>query len=52
MRIAKALNVAPDLPGLLITRHYCDQGGTVIVASISYHPAGRYQFSMTLIREH
>ena len=51
-RIAKALNVAADSPGLLITRHYCDQGGTVIVASISYHPAGRYQFSMTLIREH
>lgn len=51
-RVAKALNVTPESPGLLITRHYRDQGGAVIVASVSYHPAGRYQFSMTLIREH
>jgi DNA-binding GntR family transcriptional regulator len=50
-RVAKALNAPPDSPGLLIFRQYRDQGGAMIVASTSYHPAGRYQFSMTLIRE-
>ncbi|MDM9561472.1 GntR family transcriptional regulator [Bordetella petrii] len=49
--IARELDVEPDSAGLFILRQYRDQAGNVVEASTSYHPAGRYQFSLTLIRE-
>ncbi len=49
---AKALEIEPDAPGLMIVRHYRDQAGAVLLASVSYHPANRYKFSTTLIRQH
>lgn len=50
--VAGELQVAPESPGLLILRHYKDQAAQIVEASCSYHPAGRYEFSTTLIREH
>ncbi|WP_240320180.1 GntR family transcriptional regulator [Achromobacter insuavis] len=52
LAVAGELQVAPESPGLLILRHYKDQAGQIVEASCSYHPAGRYEFSTTLIREH
>ncbi|CAM4020174.1 GntR family transcriptional regulator [Bordetella tumulicola] len=49
--VARELAVPVDSPGLLIRRQYKDQAGTLVEASCSYHPAGRYEFSTTLIRE-
>lgn len=49
--VARELDVAPESPGLFILRQYRDQAGNVVEVSTSYHPAGRYQFSFTLIRE-
>lgn len=48
--LAKPLGIEPGAPGLMIRRHYRDQAGTVLLASLSYHPADRYQFTTTLIR--
>lgn len=50
--VARELAVAPDSPGLFIRRQYKDQAGQIVEASLSYHPAGRYEFTTTLIREH
>jgi len=47
---AKALEIEPDAPGLMILRHYRDQAGAMLLASVSYHPADRYRFTTTLIR--
>lgn len=49
--VAKELAVTTDSPGLMIRRQYKDQAGQLVEASRSYHPAGRYEFSTTLIRE-
>jgi len=49
--LAKPLEIAPDAPALMILRHYRDQAGVVLLASVSYHPADRYKFSTTLIRQ-
>ncbi|HYG45268.1 MAG TPA: UTRA domain-containing protein, partial [Bordetella sp.] len=49
--IARELGVPPESPGLFILRQYRDQAGKVVEVSASHHPAGRYQFSFTLIRE-
>ena len=49
--IARELEVPVESPGLLIRRQYKDQAGQLVEASCSYHPAGRYEFSTTLIRE-
>ncbi|VFR21368.1 Transcriptional regulator, GntR family [plant metagenome] len=49
--IARVLEVPAGSPGLFILRHYRDQAGVLVLASTSYHPADRYRFSMTLIRE-
>jgi DNA-binding GntR family transcriptional regulator len=49
--VARELEVAPDSPGLYIRRQYKDQAGQIVEVSCSHHPAGRYEFSTTLIRE-
>lgn len=49
--IAKILKVEPDTPGLFIRRQYRDAARVLVAASVSYHPAGRYTFSTTLIRQ-
>ncbi|MFC4275518.1 GntR family transcriptional regulator [Achromobacter aloeverae] len=49
--VAKELGVPGQSPGLLILRQYKDLAGSVIETSESYHPADRYRFSMTLIRD-
>lgn len=49
--LAKPLGIAPHAPGLMIRRHYRDQAGAVLLASLSYHPADRYRFTTTLIRQ-
>lgn len=50
--VARELEVAAESPGLFIMRHYKDQAGKIVEVSCSHHPAGRYEFSTTLIREH
>lgn len=49
--VARELGVPEQSPGLFILRHYRDAAGKLIEVSTSYHPADRYRFSMTLIRD-
>ncbi|MGV2897751.1 GntR family transcriptional regulator [Achromobacter sp. AGC78] len=49
--VARELDAVPESPGLFILRHYKDQAGQIVEVSCSHHPAGRYEFSTTLIRE-
>ncbi|WP_233208199.1 GntR family transcriptional regulator [Pollutimonas subterranea] len=49
--VAKLLKVEPDSPGLFILRQYRDAASELVAVSVSYHPAGRYKFSTTLIRQ-
>jgi Transcriptional regulators len=49
--VARALQVSPASPALFIIRHYKDVAGRMVMASVSYHPAERYRFSMTLVRD-
>jgi GntR family transcriptional regulator len=48
--IAKVLRVEPNSPGLFILRQYRDAAKELVSVSTSYHPAGRYKFSTTLVR--
>ncbi|MYN12682.1 GntR family transcriptional regulator [Pusillimonas sp. TS35] len=49
--VADKLDAPRGSPGLFIVRQYRDAAQHVIAASTSYHPADRYQFSTTLVRE-
>ncbi|MGB3290453.1 MAG: GntR family transcriptional regulator [Burkholderiaceae bacterium] len=48
--VAKELEVEPNSPGLFILRQYRDAAKELVSVSTSYHPAGRYKFSTTLVR--
>ena len=47
---AQALGVEPGSPTLVIVRCYRDQNGQIFEVSISEHPAGRFTFSIDLMR--
>lgn len=47
---AAALQVDSGSPGMYIVRRYRDGQGKIIIASESFHPAGRYTFSTVLVR--
>jgi DNA-binding GntR family transcriptional regulator len=49
--VARILQVEPNSPGLFILRQYRDPAQSLVAVSTSHHPAGRYKFSTTLIRE-
>jgi GntR family transcriptional regulator len=44
------LGVEPDSPTLVIARSYKDKNGRTFEVSISEHPAGRFTFSVDLLR--
>lgn len=48
--VASALRMGDTRAGLHIVRRYRDSDRRIIVASVSYHPAGRYTFSTELVR--
>ena len=47
---ASALGVEPDSPSLVIVRRYVDTNGNTFEVSVSEHPAGRFTFSIDLLR--
>lgn len=47
---AQALGVEPGSPTLVIVRCYRDKNGQIFEVSISEHPAGRFNFSIDLMR--
>lgn len=49
-RKARAMGVEPGSPTLVIVRRYKDASGRVFEVSISEHPAGRFTFSIDLMR--
>jgi DNA-binding GntR family transcriptional regulator len=44
------MGVEPSSPTLIIVRKYKDQNGRVFEVSVSEHPAGRFTFSIDLLR--
>ncbi len=50
-QVAERLQAAPGGPGLFILRQYRDAAQNIVAVSTSYHPADRYKFSTTLLRE-
>jgi len=50
-QVADRLAAPRGTPGLFILRQYLDAAQTIVAVSTSYHPADRYQFSTTLVRE-
>lgn len=47
---AWALGVEPNSPSLVIVRRYVDSDGATFEVSVSEHPAGRFTFSIDLLR--
>lgn len=47
---AWAMGVEPGSPTLVIVRRYKDKSGQVFEVSVSEHPAGRFTFSIDLLR--
>lgn len=47
---AWAMGVEPGSPTLVIVRRYKDKDGSVFEVSVSEHPAGRFTFSIDLLR--
>ena len=50
-RKAEALEVAPGSPALIIVRRYRDRNGRLFEVSVSEHPAGRFSYSIDLMRK-
>jgi len=48
---ARALNVEPGTPALVIVRRYRDSEGKLFEVSVSEHPASRFSYSLTLKRQ-
>lgn len=50
-RIAGLLDAKPDAPALLVNRSYRNQRGELIEVALSTHPADRFSYSQTFLRE-
>ena len=48
--VARALDVEPGSPSLVLTRHYIGKGNRQFEVSIAQHPASRFTYSMSLRR--
>ncbi|WP_353889477.1 UTRA domain-containing protein [uncultured Parasutterella sp.] len=46
-RVAQYFNLPVKSPSLRILRQYLDEWGRTIVASLSYHPADKFSFSIS-----
>ncbi|WP_257216525.1 GntR family transcriptional regulator [Allopusillimonas soli] len=50
-KVAGILEAKDGSPGLFILRQYLDAAQKLVAVSTSHHPADRYQFSTTLVRQ-
>jgi GntR family transcriptional regulator len=48
---AAVLGEKPDAMAVRVARRYLDANGTTLLASVNYHPADRFSYSMKLKRE-
>ncbi|MEQ8663130.1 MAG: UTRA domain-containing protein, partial [Gammaproteobacteria bacterium] len=48
---AARLEVAPGSPALCTVRRYRDAGGRVVLHSESLHPAGRFAYTLRMLRK-
>jgi GntR family transcriptional regulator len=50
-RVAGLLDAKPGSPALIVSRSYRNQGGELIELAFSTHPADRFSYSQTFLRD-